>query len=72
LALVDELDLQSTQIKPLGEQWAQWQFGGMLISVKLAYGTPVIVLESGQRQSMVLLADAETEKLRAESCSSSP
>jgi hypothetical protein len=67
MALIDELDLQSTQRNPLGERLAQWQYGGMLISVELAYGTPVIVFESDQRRTTTLFADAELEKLRAES-----
>jgi hypothetical protein len=67
IALIREFDLQSTQTNPLGEQLAQWQCGGMLISVELGYGAPVIVLESDQRRTMILLADAEIETLRAES-----
>jgi hypothetical protein len=66
MALVAELNLQSSQTSPHGERLAQWQCGGMLISVELAYGTPVIALESDQRRTMILLADAEIEKLRAE------
>jgi hypothetical protein len=67
MALISELDLQSTQTNSLGERLAQWQRGEMLISVELAYGTPVIVLESAQHRAMIPLADADIEKLRAES-----
>jgi hypothetical protein len=72
MALIGELDHQSTQTNSLGGRLAQWQLPGMLISVELAYGTPVIVLESDQRRTMILLADAEIEKLRAECRSFSP
>jgi hypothetical protein len=66
MALVTELNLQSIQTNPYGEQLAQWQCGGMLISVELAYGTPVIAFEGDQRRTMILLADADVERLRAE------
>jgi hypothetical protein len=66
MTLVTELNLQSIQMNAYGERLAQWQCGAMLISVELAYGTPVIALEGDQRRTMILLADAEVERLRAE------
>jgi hypothetical protein len=66
MALVSELNLQSTQTNRHSERLAQWHCGGMLISVELAYGTPIIALEVDQHRTMILLADAEFEKLRAE------
>lgn len=67
MAFIGELNLQSAQTNRLGQGWAQWLCGGMLISVELAYGTPVILFEDDQRRTMLLLADAEIEKLRAAS-----
>ena len=66
MTLVTELNLQSIQMNAYGERLAQWQCGAMLISVELAYGTPVIAIEGDQRRTVILLADAEIEKLRSE------
>jgi hypothetical protein len=66
MALVIERNLQSIWTNPYGERLAQWQCGAMRISVELAYGTPVIAIEGDQRRTVILLADAEIEKLRSE------
>ncbi len=44
---------------------AQWLHSEMLISVELAYGSPVIVFEGGGRRRTLPLVDADSGRLRA-------
>jgi hypothetical protein len=67
LAFVGELNLPGSGLNVHGERPAQWLHAGMLISVELAYGIPVIALQDDHHRIVILLADAEIETLRAHS-----
>ena len=65
LAFIAELNLPGAEPDPDGQRYAQWLYAGMLVSVELAYGTPVVAIEDDHRRTVFLLADAEIEELRA-------
>jgi hypothetical protein len=66
LAFVTELNLPHAESDRHGAGAAQWLHAGMLISVELAYGMPVIILKDDQRRTVIPLAVAELETLRAQ------
>jgi hypothetical protein len=67
MAFIAELNLPGAEPDAHGQRHAQWLYAGMLISVELSYGTPVVALEDACRRTVYLLVDAEIEELRAAS-----
>ncbi len=65
MAFITELDPQSAGSDLIGTQPAQWLYAGVLISVQLVYGTPVIAFEGGCGRASIPLAQADLEELRA-------
>lgn len=65
MAFVAELNLPGAEPDSRGQRYAQWLCAGMLISVELCYGTPVVAIEHDHRRTVFLLADVEIEQLRA-------
>jgi hypothetical protein len=62
---IAELNLPGAQPDLGGQRSAQWLYAGMLISVELCYGTPVVAIENDQCRTAFRLADVEIEQLRA-------
>jgi hypothetical protein len=65
MAFIAELNLPGAEPDLGGQRSAQWLYAGMLISVELSYGTPVVAIESDQCRTAFRLADLEIEQLRA-------
>jgi hypothetical protein len=65
MAFIAELNLPGAEPDPHGQRSAQWLYAGMLISVELCYGTPVVVIENDRCRRVFRLADVEIEQLRA-------
>ena len=64
MAFITELDLPGAGLEWPEARPAQWAYGGLLISVELAYGIPVIILEDDDRRTVMRLADANQDRLR--------
>ena len=65
LAFIAELNLPGAEPDSDGQRYAQWLYAGMLVSVELCYGTPVVAIENDDHRTVFLLADVEIEELRA-------
>jgi hypothetical protein len=65
LAFIAELNLPGAEPDAHGQRYAQWLYAGMLVSVELSYGTPVVAIEDDHRRTVFLLADVEIEELWA-------
>ena len=71
MALIAEVDPLSAECDMIGTQPAEWLHDGVLISVQLIYGTPVIAFEGGSGRTTIPLAQADLEDLRARTLSMS-
>jgi len=69
MAFITEMNLPGAGLDCPGARPALWLHAGMLISVELAYGIPVIVLQDDHRRTVMPLADADLERLRRASSS---
>jgi hypothetical protein len=67
LTFVAELNLPAAESDPHGQRWAEWLHSGMVVSVELSYGTPVVILCDNRRRTVLPLTDVELETLRDES-----
>jgi hypothetical protein len=67
MALITEVDARSAGCDMIGSQPAEWLHDGVLISVQLVYGTPVVAFEGGSSRTSIPLAEADLEQLRARS-----
>jgi hypothetical protein len=64
IAFITELNLPGAGLDWPGAQPAQWRHAGMLISVELAYGMPVIILQDELCRTVMPLADTDLDRLR--------
>jgi hypothetical protein len=64
MAFITQLDLPGAGLDWPGGRPAQWAYGGLEISVELAYGIPVIILQKDDRRTVMRLADANQDRLR--------
>jgi len=69
MAFITESNITESNLPGAEPDWpgarpAQWLRGGLLISVELAYGIPVIILQDEDRRTVIPLADADQDRLR--------
>jgi hypothetical protein len=69
MEFITQLDLPGAGFDWPEARPAQWAYGGMLISVELAYGIPLIVLRDEHRRTVMPLAEADQDRLRLASAS---